>query len=248
MIADYHCYVPNPKERFAAVCCFCLLLSCIGYIFYGTVILALFLPLCYAKMMAVYCRVKGEQRKNRLRRQFRDLLFSLSASFATGRHMEEAMEEAKDNLTEIYGETALAVAELSGMLRKMREAAETDVAVWSDFAKRSGISDIEDFVQVFSAVRETGGDLVFAVNRAAAVIGEKIAIETEIKTMVSQKRLEGNIITAMPAVIVVFLQMASPDYLAVLYQSLGGRILMSMALAATIFAYVMIERMTAIEV
>ena len=158
------------------------------------------------------------------------------------------MEEARNNLAEIYGASALAVQELSGMLHKMQEAAETDAAVWEDFAKRSQLSDVEDFTQVFSAVRETGGDLVFAVNRAAAVIGEKIAIETEIKTMVSQKKLEGKIITAMPAIIVVFLQIASPTYLAVMYQSLAGRILMSMALAATIFAYIMIERMTAIEV
>ena len=134
------------------------------------------------------------------------------------------------------------------MLRKMKETGATDISVWEDFASRSGISDIEDFTQVFRAVRETGGNLVLAVNRAAAVIGDKIAIETEIKTMISQKKLEGRLITAMPIFIVLFLQLTSPDYLAVMYESLAGKILMSLALLATVLAYVMIERITAIEV
>ena len=66
--------------------------------------------------------------------------------------------------------------------------------------------------------------------------------------MISQKKLEGRLITAMPIFIVLFLQLTSPDYLAVMYESLAGKILMSLALLATVLAYVMIERITAIEV
>ena len=52
----------------------------------------------------------------------------------------------------------------------------------------------------------------------------------------------------MPAIIVVFLQAVSPDYLEVMYVTFGGRILMSLALFAMAGAYVMIERITDIEV
>lgn len=87
-----------------------------------------------------------------------------------------------------------------------------------------------------------------AVNKAAAIIGEKINIEREIKTMVTQKKYEGRIITMMPVVIILFLQMMSPDYLEVMYTTAAGRILMSLALGAIVFAYWMIERITDIEV
>ena len=248
MIYDYKIYQATSREKVAVALGFAFAWIFCGYIFYGTLLWGILFPFFYPKLLSVYCGYQAARRKKQLLGQFRDLLFSLSSSFAAGRHMEEAIEEAVSNLSEIYGEQALIGCELLYMLRKMKETGATDISVWEDFASRSGISDIEDFTQVFRAVRETGGNLVLAVNRAAAVIGDKIAIETEIKTMISQKKLEGRLITAMPIFIVLFLQLTSPDYLAVMYESLAGKILMSLALLATVLAYVMIERITAIEV
>ena len=248
MIYDYKIYQATSREKVAVALGFAFAWIFCGYIFYGTLLWGILFPFFYPKLLSVYCGYQAARRKKQLLGQFRDLLFSLSSSFAAGRHMEEAIEEAVSNLSEIYGEQALIVCELLYMLRKMKETGATDISVWEDFASRSGISDIEDFTQVFRAVRETGGNLVLAVNRAAAVLGDKIAIETEIKTMISQKKLEGRLITAMPIFIVLFLQLTSPDYLAVMYESLAGKILMSLALLATVLAYVMIERITAIEV
>lgn len=90
--------------------------------------------------------------------------------------------------------------------------------------------------------------MVAAVNKAAAVIGEKIGVEQEIRTMVSQKKLEGRIITAMPLLVILFLQTASPEYLSVMYTTLAGRILMSVAVAAIVGAGIMIERITRIDI
>lgn len=59
---------------------------------------------------------------------------------------------------------------------------------------------------------------------------------------------EGRIITIMPVAIILFLQIMSPDYLQVMYSTAAGRILMSLALAAIVIAYFMIERITSIEV
>lgn len=230
MIYDYKIYQATSREKVAVALGFAFAWIFCGYIFYGTLLWGILFPFFYPKLLSVYCGYQAARRKKQLLGQFRDLLFSLSSSFAAGRHMEEAIEEAVSNLSEIYGEQALIVCELLYMLRKMKETGATDISVWEDFASRSGISDIEDFTQVFRAVRETGGNLVLAVNRAAAVIGDKIAIETEIKTMISQKKLEGRLITAMPIFIVLFLQLTSPDYLAVMYESLAGKILMSLAL------------------
>ena len=63
-----------------------------------------------------------------------------------------------------------------------------------------------------------------------------------------QKKYEGRIITIMPVAIILFLQIMSPDYLQVMYSTAAGRILMSLALAAIVIAYFMIERITSIEV
>lgn len=248
MISDYRCYEMSKREKLLVFCGFLAAMAAAGYIFYGTFLFSLLTPLFLKKAQKMYCGFRVEMRKKQLLMQFRDLLFSLSASFAAGRHMAEAMEEAAENLQEIYSRQCCMKEELEYMLRRMKETGETDIALWEDFASRSSLEDAADFTQVFSACRETGGNLTQAVNKAALVIGEKITVEMEIRTIVSQKKLEGRIITAMPTVIVVFLQAVSPDYLSVMYTTLAGRILMTLALAATIGAYVLIERITAIEV
>ena len=248
MIADYNVYEPARKEKILMTIGLFLAMAMAGYIFYGTFLFALLTPCVYRRAAGAYCRYRAEKRKSRLLIQFRDFLFSLSSSFATGRHMEEAMEEGILNLKEVYGEKCLLAEELTLMLRRMRQTGETDIGVWEAFAAKSGLEDAADFTQVFRACRETGGNMIRAVNKAASVIGEKISVETEIKTMISQKKLEGRIITAMPVGIVIFLQAVSPDYLSVMYCTFAGRILMSAALLTVAGAYVLIERITSIEV
>lgn len=248
MIADYEVYRISKKERIQFVLLLLGITCGASYVFYETLIPAVVYPLVYHRAEKAYCRYLAGRRKNDLLLQFRDLLYSLSASLATGRHMEEALGEAGDSLQDIYGEESYIVLEIRDMIWKMRETGDTDLMVLEDFARRTALEDVENFTEVFSACRETGGNLVAAVNKAATIICEKINIEREIKTMVAQKKYEGRIITVMPVVIILFLQIMSPEYLAAMYTTSAGRILMSLALAAIVIAYWMIERITAIEV
>ena len=134
------------------------------------------------------------------------------------------------------------------MIYRITEARGNDIAVLRDFEKRSRLEEVSDFVQVYAACRDTGGDMINALNKSARMIGEKIAIKKEIAVMVSQKKFEGRIITCMPFVIIVFLRFISPEYLESLYSTWLGRLLMTVSLAAAAAAYYLIERITDIEV
>lgn len=248
MIEDYNEYRLAKREKIIFLSELVVFLAAAGYVFYAGIFPAAAAPLLYPKAEKIYRGWLARRRKNVLLVQFRDFLYSLSASFASGRHMAEAMEEACENLTEIYGADSVLVSELLAMLKKMKETGDTDISVWADFSARCHLEDIGDFTAVYAACRETGGNLVAAVNKAASVIGEKITIENEIRTMAAQKKLEGRIITAMPVIIILFLQMMSPEYLEIMYTSLAGRLLMTAALAMAAGAYVVIERITQIEV
>jgi tight adherence protein B len=77
---------------------------------------------------------------------------------------------------------------------------------------------------------------------------DKIGIEKEIKTLTSQKRFEGKLISAMPVVVILFLNIASPAYIEILYTSFNGRVIMTAALAGILYAYRMTLKLTKIEV
>jgi tight adherence protein B len=113
-----------------------------------------------------------------------------------------------------------------------------------NFAGRTGLEDVLLLADVYSVCRETGGNMAGAVNKAAALLTEKINIEMEIQTMLSQKKLEGTIIAVMPAAMILFLLLMSPDYLEPVYTTMVGRLMMVLALGLNVFAYVWMEKMT----
>ena len=228
---DYRVYVLSRQQKLYLGAGLVLFLAAGGYLFYGSMLAVALMPLLFCPMSRKLGTMLAAENRKKLRSRFRDLLYCISASFASGRHMREAIGEARQELNSMYGEKDMIVRELD-----------------HDFAERSGLEDVHDFVRIYQACRETGGDIVFAMNKTARVIGEKITIEQEIRTIVQQKKAEGRIITVMPILIILFLKGISPEYLEVMYTTVGGRLMMTMAVAGIIGAYLWIERITDIDV
>ena len=244
---DYRTYTPERAEKIFILILSGASLLVLGILFYDTPFLFILAPLAYFPAARAYSSVMAEKRRERLRNQFRDLLDSLSASFAGGRHMEEALDEAYRELSAVYEEDDEIMEEIRGMLKRMADG-ETDLEILSDFAERSGIEDIEMFVRVYGACRETGGDIISAMNDTSDMLGEKIKIENEIRAITKQKKSEGVVISVMPVMILVFLRAVSPEYVEVLYGNALGILLMTAAIIASLFSFYLIRRITEIEV
>lgn len=244
---DYSTYAMTVAERVMLLVILAVSLAAAGVLFYDTPIVAAAAPVVFLPASKAYAAEMAERRRIRLRNQFRDLLDSLSSSFAGGRHMYEALEEAEKELSSIYDYDDEIMVEINGMIKHMNDG-ETDREVISDFAARSGIEDIEVFSRVFGACCETGGDMVRAMSEASSMLADKIKIENGIRAQTAQKKAEGLIISIMPVVIVMFLRIVAPDYIGVLYGNIMGILLMTAALGATVYAYYLIRKITEIEV
>ena len=220
----------------------------IFYIFYQNILLSLLsgflLPIC----MKYYAAERRAKRKEFMALQFRDLLYSLSASFAAGRHMSDGLREAESNLKLVYDGNTPMLREISGILSKLDESRASEEEVLKDFAQRSAVSDIQGFIDSYLICRMTGGDINSVISKASAMLIEKIGIEKEIKTLTAQKCFEGRIISAMPVIVILFLNIASPGYIEILYSSFIGRVIMTVALAGIAYSYFLIMKLTKIEV
>jgi len=219
------------------------------------------------------CDALARRRRDRLASEFVDLLYSLAAAISVGAHMKQALCEARDNLLVMYTgdqsiasqssyftlqpvkhrrvhrrtlkpESSLIVSELNEMLCKIENTNQSEKELLFDFAKRSGIEDIKNFVEVYYICRDTGGNLIHAINKSSQMIADKIIVEKDIKVFISQKSFEGKIIAALPLIILMFLRLVSPEYLEPLYQTQSGNILMMMAIICMIIAYKYSEKLT----
>jgi len=219
----------------------------VAQIFYGSIGFSAICGLSIFLLFEHYEKYLNTKRIRVLRNQFSDLLYSLSASVATGRQLSDALQEAYLNLAYVYKPNTPLMIELKYMTKSIAENRDSEETILTGFAQRSDVDDIRNFVNVYLSCRETGGDMNQVITNASEILMQKMFIEREIRVMTSQKQFEGKIISAMPVLVIMFLNIASPGYLENLYCTLSGRLIMTVALLGILIAYKMTEKITNIE-
>ncbi|MBQ0040558.1 MAG: hypothetical protein KBS56_00775 [Clostridiales bacterium] len=189
-----------------------------------------------------------EKRRQNYLVQFKDFLFMASTSIGAGRSMKDSIGEAIPGIKDIYGENAILACELDKVHERIAIGGENDIDVLMEMAVSSGIEDCVDFVTIYSICKATGASLILALNKAASVIIEKMTIDKEIRELVKRKESEGLIIFVMPVVVILFLNLCAPDYIAPLYETIVGRIIMTSVIAANVGIFGMIQKITNVQV
>lgn len=200
-------------------------------------------------------RIKGfvtesiiRNRKRKYMAEFKDFLFMASTALGAGRSMKDAIHESIPSLLNIYGEKSILAADLAKAYERIETGGENDVSVLRDLSDASGLEDVRDFVTIYAICKTTGASLITALGKAAGVIMEKMSIDREIEELVKRKESEGLVIFIMPALIILFLNLTAPDYIAPLYETIAGRIIMTAVLASNIGIYAIIQRITNVEI
>lgn len=214
----------------------------VGWLFYDSVRAGFALSLPLLLTARFYRAHLIARRKEALLLQFRDLLYSVSSSISVGRSMKQALQESMMFWQGTYTEKDLLMIELAQMDRRMTQGNVPDLEVLQDFARRSGLPDVADFVNVYENCRSSGANLIRAIDRATTVISDKITLEKEMETLMAQKRFEGRIIMAAPFAIMLFLRLTAPQYLAPMTASPQGYVMLSLALALIGAACLLTER------
>lgn len=220
----------------------------IVFLFYHSFPLSALCGFLVLRLKPYYTSLRAQQRRQRLHHQFKDMLYSLSASVTSGRQMPEALVEAADSLGAMYGPDEPIMAELTHMKRCILENNESDSDLLTDFAARSGCEDISNFVQVYIICRNTGGDLEKNISRTVSILTDKMNIEREIQSLTSQKRFEGRLIALMPLAMLVILNLLSPSYVIPLYDGLPGRLIMTGCLGAGLAGLILMERISHVDI
>lgn len=240
---DYEKYEFSQKEKRMYYLMSCSMIFLIGYIFYHSILFSF--ALCFLAKIGekVYKGYKIRQRREKLKEAFRDFLYSLSSSMSAGRQMSEAIVEAYHTLSSVYDEDAPIMKELYLMKVSIEEKRVSEEILLKDFAKRCGVDDIISFAEIYATCRETGANVSEIINKTIDILMDKFTIHREIKTITAQKMLEAKIISAMPLLIVVFLNLVSPGYLQPMYDSVLGKITMTFAIAMIASSYYLINKL-----
>jgi tight adherence protein B len=220
----------------------------ISYLMYRNVLFSVVIVPLIPRIRSAVQASLAERRRQRYMDEFKDFLFMVYTSIGAGRSMKDAIAESIPSLTSIHGSRCVLAGELSKAYERMEVGRENDVTVLMDLAAASGSEDVYDFVTIYSICKTTGASLITALSRAASVIIDKMTIEREVQELVKRKKSEGMIIFVMPVIVILFLNLCAPDYIAPLYETLAGRLIMTGVIISIAGIYSIIQKIVKIEI
>lgn len=224
-----------------------LIMLVLGYLFYNNIIVAIFLGLIGLAFPKYKKKELKTKRKKELKNQFKEAMYALSSSLSAGKSIEASFEIILEDLKIMYSSEAPIINELEIIVRKINMNETIEDAIY-DLSLRANIEDINNFSNVFITTKRTGGDLVKTIKYTTNVINEKMEVENEIEVLVTQKKYEYKILMLLVPLIIIYLQMVSPNYLYATYNSFAGNFIMTIGLILYSISYLLGDKITNIEV
>lgn len=219
----------------------------VGYLFYDSWLsVFLMLPgmiLYLRSWQKEVCRKKEQE----FREQFGIGIQAMAGAMNVGYSVENAIREAARDMRTLFKRDSRVLREFERMVRLL-DMNRTVEQVMGEFAERVRQEDVDSFVTVFVTAKRTGGDSIAIIRNAVKDIGDKIEVEKEIQTLLSAKKLEFHVMCIIPFGIILYMRLAFPEFMEVLYKNLLGAALMSICLGIYAAAYHIGKKLVDIEV
>jgi tight adherence protein B len=152
-----------------------------------------------------------DKRQRLIKRQFRDMLESLSTSLNAGKNVTDAFLAVQQDLALQYDEDAFIHNELKVLITGMRNNIDIEVLLY-DFGRRTGIKDIITFASIFRISYRKGGNLAEVIKNTNDIMRDKLDIQEEIETSMTSSKSELNIMMLMPVMMIALFKFLSPEF------------------------------------
>ncbi len=237
-------YTPQDRLKEAGMD---LLFLAILYLFFKSAFILLILPICIFFYHKINRKKLMKRYKEKIASEFKDFLISLTASLRAGYSIENAINEAHKEMVVMFGGEAPITLETEKMINQISLGIPVENAL-EEFSERSQVEDIATFTSVLKIAKRTGGDMVEIIKKTTSDITAKIDTKNEIEVLISQKRLEQNIMSIMPLAIILYVDLTSKGLLDPLYGNLKGVLIMTGCLILYAIAYLIAQKIMNIEV
>lgn len=190
---------------------------------------------------------RGGKRKHQLMEMFVPSMEAFVVELRAGYSAESALRECCRDMKKMAGEKDPMVRELLYMESQLAVSVPLE-KLFLDLADRSGLEDIREFARVFAAGKRRGGGLDRILTVTVRHMKQKQETEKDIRAEIAARKTEQTMMSMVPPVILIYLRLTSPEYMAVFYTETAGRIVMTVCLAIYLLSWFWGRRITDIEV
>ncbi len=176
-----------------------------------------------------------------LEEQFCECIQSVGTAVRAGASVENAFAGSYPVMASLYGEDAMICEELRFFRRGLARNIPPEELL-RNLSQRAPSEAIGQFAAVFSIVKKNGGKMDEIIRGSVDLIRAQQESRKEIRTLLSGRQMEMNIMRGMPFLIVFYVGIGRPGFFDALYAGLGGRLLMTAMLAVYLAAYLLGDR------
>ncbi len=241
-LALYRAGVPLKPEEFVMFHWIAVALG--AGIFYLVTGHVLFLPVGAAIGFSIPNIILKKKQQDRLKAFNNDLpemissvVGGLRAGFSFPQALKSVMAEAKSPMKE----------ELATILREMQYGTTTEEALHHLY-ERMPSEDLDIMIQAVVIQRQVGGNLATVLEKIVDTIRERIKIQGQIRTLTAQGKMSGMVIGLLPVILGLVLYVIQPEYIGALFTHPIGIGLVIVAVISCTIGYILIQKITTIEV
>lgn len=217
------------------------------YVFYKIIPLAVVVGTIVGFVNIFFARQNMvKKRLDALRTQFFDLLEAMSVSMRAGNPPYRALMSARDDLLLIYPDSSDIIVEVNLMLKKFNNSVPLSQA-FDDFAKRSGLEDIQSFASVYATIEGKSSRADEIIRDTQDIITDKMAIEMEIDTIMTSAKSEANIMLFMPLVLLILMGAIGDGFMNAIYTTPTGRVVATFGLIMFFISFGLVRKFSNIK-
>jgi len=176
-------------------------------------------------------RERKEQRCLQLQSEFKNAAALLYSSTAAGATLDKAFRDSMQSMKSTPDRYPVLIPEFERMIFLLDRNVPMESAL-AEFSTRCDDEDIRNFVRILEIAGRKGGQLPGIMESTSQAISRKMEISQQIRVLLAGRSGELKIMAFIPAGILLYMNLSSPDYMAVLYESSAGHLMMAAALAA----------------
>ncbi len=217
-----------------------LLLGLLAYVVHRTVLIPVGVIMGFFAPR-IYLGIRKSRRLNEFNGQLSDALNlivnSLRAGYSTAQALEVIGNEMPVPISEEFGRVVL----------ELQLGVSFDTAM-ANLLRRMPSADMDLIITAMSVQREVGGNLAEVLDAISFTIRERVRIKGEIRTLTSQGRYTGYLITALPFVLGLVIYLINPGFMNPLFTDPCGWLMLGISLVLIVIGYVAINKIVSIEV
>ncbi|KRE94599.1 hypothetical protein ASG76_09275 [Nocardioides sp. Soil774] len=189
----------------------------------------------------LYLRVRHSRRLNRFNAQLAETLGLMAGGLQAGLSLPQAVDSVvREGNEPMAGELRRALVE-------QRLGVDITDAL-EGVGQRMDSKDFDWIVMAIRIQREVGGNLAEILHTVADTLRERDYLRRQVKALSAEGRLSGYILTGMPPLIGFYMTFANPDYIALLYTTVPGFVLLGLATALLAMGSFAMSKLSKVEV